>query len=42
MHHVLTCCALTMKEKVSALSYTPIGPDGTCLGGIWTGVIPVA
>lgn len=42
MHHVLTCCGLTMKEKVSALAYTPIGPDGTCLGGIWTGVIPVA
>lgn len=41
MYHVLTCCSLSMKEKVSALAYTPVGPDGTCLGGIWTGVVPV-
>jgi hypothetical protein len=41
MYHVLTCCPLTMREKVSALSYAPVGPEGTCLGGIWTGVIPV-
>jgi len=41
MYHVLTCCPLTMQEKVSSLSYTPVGPDGTCLGGIWSGIIPV-
>lgn len=41
MYHVLTCCTLSMREKVSALAYTPMGPDGTCLGGIWTGVVPV-
>lgn len=41
MYHVLTCCPLTMQEKVSALAYTPLGPDGTCLGGVWTGVVPV-
>lgn len=41
MYHVLTCCGLSMREKVSNLSYAPVGPDGTCLGGIWTGVLPV-
>ena len=41
MYHVLTCCDLSMKEKVSAVAYSPIGPDGTCLGGVWTGVVPV-
>jgi hypothetical protein len=41
MYHVLTCCSLSMREKVSNLGYTPVGPDGTCLGGIWTGMVPV-
>lgn len=41
MYHVLTCCSLSMKEKVSALAYAPYGPEGGCLGGIWTGVVPV-
>ena len=40
MYHVLTCCSLSMREKVSALSYVPL-LDGGCLGGIWTGVVPV-
>jgi hypothetical protein len=40
MYHVLTCCSLSMKEKVSALAYVPV-LDGGCLGGIWTGVVPV-
>lgn len=41
MYHVLTCCNLTMDETMSNLGYSPVGPNGTCLGGIWTGVIPV-
>jgi len=41
MFTALTCCGLSIQEKVSALSYTPVGPDGTCLGGIWTGMVAV-
>jgi len=38
---VLTCCDLSIQEKASGLSYTPVGPDGTCLGGVWTASVPV-
>jgi len=41
MHKVLTCCPLSINEKVGGLSYEPTGPDGTCLGGIWTGSVAV-
>jgi hypothetical protein len=41
MYHVLTCCGLSMQEPVSNLGYNPVGPTGTCLGGIWTGMVPV-
>ena len=41
MFTALTCCDLTIQEKVSGLSYTPVGPEGGCLGGIWTGTVPV-
>jgi hypothetical protein len=41
MFEVLTCCGLSIQERVSNLQYIPVGPDGTCLGGIWTGTVPV-
>ncbi len=41
MHKALTCCDLSIGEKVGGLAYTPVGPDGTCLGGIWTGAVAV-
>jgi hypothetical protein len=41
MYHVLTCCGLSMQEPVSNLGYNPVGPTGTCLGGIWTGMVQV-
>lgn len=41
MYRVLTCCNLTIDESVSNLGYAPVGPNGTCLGGVWTGVVPV-
>lgn len=39
MHEALTCCTLPGFEKIRDLTYAPIGPDGGCVGGLWTGTI---
>lgn len=37
MHKVLSCCATTASFDGPAINgYTPVGPDGGCVGGVWT------
>lgn len=39
MHKVLTCCSTPESMSFQQMgSFTPIGPEGGCLGGVWSGV----
>jgi hypothetical protein len=37
LHKVLTCCAVPASFTDQTLGpFTPIGPDGGCIGGVWS------
>ena len=41
MYEALTCTVLESGFKPSVVNYTPVGPQGGCVGGIWTATIGV-
>lgn len=41
MYEALTCTALSGGFTPSVTNYTPIGPQGGCVGGIWTATIAI-
>lgn len=41
MHRTLTCCDLPSGESIGELNYTPMGPEGGCVGGTFTGTIRI-
>lgn len=41
MYEALTCTELSSGFRPAIVNYTPVGPQGGCVGGIWTATIGV-
>lgn len=35
-HHAITCCFAANNRDVRVLTWTPLGPEGGVVGGVWT------